>query len=363
MLVLELLHEANGNTVLLRGSIWVGCVTLEGRRNAGSINTSLDKLVGNNLSSLLRKEEVSLSSTGSLVSVAGELNLGLRVLCHECSDLIELGNLRSLDVPLVDDEVDVLLELNWSWCWSWLNNDWLWFRLWLWSWCRSWCRRDYYWSWSSLLGKIDLDADETGPLIVAVERELGSSLILLRVEVIAECIDTTLDVELDSVGKTDIEAESCTACAAELGVIPEILEFTALSSDSDGLIVVETGVAAESNIYIWTENTVSVNVEHVSDVECSVESSLSEIELVNLGAGGETVHCTLGLPTHEVATKAEYWSELITYSKVSCWGEELGPSGLTDSLGSTTTELNIPAWVELLCRSADTDHQSRCKYK
>ena len=153
-----------------------------------------------------------------------ELNLCLRVLSHERSDLVELSYLGSLDVPLADDEVDVLLELNWSYhYWLWL---WLWLRFWLslydWSWCWSWSR-DNHWSWSRLLAEGDLDTHECVVLIVAVDRTY-SVAVLLRVELVAECVDTSLEVELDSVGEADVETCACTASCADLGTVPEVLE-------------------------------------------------------------------------------------------------------------------------------------------
>ena len=180
---MKLFHEANGNTVLLRGSERVRGVTLEGRGDASLVNTSLDELVGNDLSTLLGEEEVPLGGTGSLVGVAGELYLGVRILGHESSNLIELGNLGSLDVPLVDDEVDVLLELGSRGGSGLLNHDGLRFRFR--SRCRGGCRggcrrRNYHRSGGSLLGgtKGDLETDEASILVVEIRKLPARSFFL-----------------------------------------------------------------------------------------------------------------------------------------------------------------------------------------
>ena len=364
---MKLLHEANGNTVLLRGSERVRGVTLEGGGDAGLVNTTLYKLIGDGLSTFLGEEEVPLSGTGSLVGVTGELDLGVRILSHEGSDLIELGNLGSLDIPLVDDEVDVLLELGSRGGSGLLNNDGLRFRF------RSRCRsgsrggcrrRNDYRSGSGLLGgsKSDLEAYETGVLLVEVGH-LASALILLGVEVIGKSVHTSLKVELDGVGETDVETETGTSGGAESLAIPHILEAATLGLDSLGLIVVEAHVGADTEVSIRAQDTVKVDIENIGDVKSSIEGSLGGIELVDLSLGLHTTHGTLCLPAHSVAAEAEDRGELIAEREISGRGKEVNEVGLTDSLGNTTTQLEIPVRVELLSGSADTHHHCSSKNK
>ena len=106
-----------------------------------------------------------------------------------------------------------------------------------------------------------------------------------------------------------------------------------------------------------------MGIEHVGDVESSVESSLGEVELVEQGLGLETTHGTLSLPTHGVAAESEDRGELVAEREVSGRGEEIHEVGLTDSLGGTTAKLEIPVRIELLGGGADTHHQCSSKNK
>ena len=366
--LMKLFHETNSNTVLLRSSERVRSVTLEGGGDTGSSDTALYELVGDDLGTLLGEEQVPLGGTGSLIGVAGELDLGVRVGSHEGSDLVKLGNLGGLDIPLVDDEVDILLEFRSRGGSGLSDNDRFRFRFRFRSrsGSRGRCRRRNHHRGGGLLGRAkgDLQAKESGVLVVHV-RKLAGTLVLLGIEVVAEAVNTSLEVELDGIGETDVKAETSAAGGAELLAVPQILEGSALGGESLGLTVVESQIGSDTEIEVRAEETIEILVEDRANVEGSVEGGLSKVELVNLSGSGsvQAVLGALGLPTHEIATETEDRAELIADSEVSGRAEEVLDRGLADSMADAAASLDVPVRVELLGESADTHQQCGSKNK
>ena len=171
----KLFYEADSNTVLLRSLERIDGVTEIFSDDPVLIDTCSNDGSSNDLRSLLLEEEVSLGSTGSLVSITGNANLGVRVSLESLDNLVDLDLLALADVPLVDDEEDVAgkrLECR-------LNNYRLLynrFRFWL----RCRCRRydDRCRSWLCLT-----EAEGKTCKSLDLEVSLGT---LLRVEVVAD---------------------------------------------------------------------------------------------------------------------------------------------------------------------------------
>ena len=110
VIVFELLHEADRNTVLLWSLEWVDSVTEVLSDDSVLIDTGSHDGSSYDLRTLLREEEVSLCGTGSLVSITRDADLGVRMSLESLDNLIDLDLLAVTDVPLVDDEEDVAGE-------------------------------------------------------------------------------------------------------------------------------------------------------------------------------------------------------------------------------------------------------------
>ena len=105
-----LLHKADRDTVLLRSVVRIESVTKVLGDDPILADASVGDSLGDDLGPLLGKELVPLGGTGSLVSVAGDADLGLRMLLEGSDDLVDLELLALADIPLVDHEEDIPLE-------------------------------------------------------------------------------------------------------------------------------------------------------------------------------------------------------------------------------------------------------------
>ena len=105
-----LFDEADGNTVLFRSCERIVGVTEVFSDDPVLVDAGVHDSLGNDLGPLLGQEPVPAGSTSGLVGVAGDADLGVRVVLESLYDLVDLELLACADVPLVDHEEDVPLE-------------------------------------------------------------------------------------------------------------------------------------------------------------------------------------------------------------------------------------------------------------
>ena len=105
-----LLDKADSHTVELRSLERIDSVTEVFSDDPILVDTGINDSLGNDLRPLLGEELVPLGSTGSLVSITGDADLGSRVVLKGSDDLVDLELLARTDVPLVDHEEDDALE-------------------------------------------------------------------------------------------------------------------------------------------------------------------------------------------------------------------------------------------------------------
>ena len=188
------------------------------------------------------------------------------------------------------------------------------------------------------LAEVDLQTGEGVELEVRVTDFLG-------VELVAEDVVVHLEGEGDSVGQTEVSADTHTADRRNHVLFPQESEILLRIGLGDlGGSVVEAESATRAREDIRVEDALVVIGDEVSQVNDEIHVTLHIVEFVHLKRGDDVA---LALPAGSAEAKAEGRVELIPEGEGSGRGDQVLESSFADGVTGTALDLAEPVRIEL----------------